>query len=102
MRRTLNLFLFTCLLLCAPPLLAGGSRIKDLAMVAGARDNQLVGYGLVVGLAGHGNKNPVYTVQTLANLLQRYVFTRPRPTPSPQQRALPVVTPHRPPLHNPP
>src|SRR5690606_10331 len=35
-------------------------RIRDLVMVAGARDNQLVGYGLVVGLAGDGDKDPVY------------------------------------------
>ena len=31
-------------------------RIKDLASVGGVRDNQLVGYGLVVGLAGTGDK----------------------------------------------
>src|SRR5262245_25370687 len=42
----------------------GASRIKDLAMVAGARDNQLVGYGLVSGIAGDGDKNPIYTLQT--------------------------------------
>lgn len=51
---------------------ASGVRIKDLTMVAGARDNQLVGYGLVAGLAGDGDRNPIYTQQTLANLLQRY------------------------------
>jgi flagellar P-ring protein precursor FlgI len=66
----------TCLLLGAL-LLAGdsrgaGSRIKDLTIVAGARDNQLVGYGLVTGLAGDGDKNPVYTIQSIANMLQRF------------------------------
>lgn len=49
-----------------------GSRIKDLTMIAGARDNQLVGYGLVTGLAGEGDKNPVYTLQSIANMLQRF------------------------------
>ncbi len=49
-----------------------GVRIRDLAMVAGARDNQLVGFGLVGGLANDGDKDPVYTQQTYANLLQRY------------------------------
>ncbi len=49
-----------------------GSRIKDLTMIAGARDNQLVGYGLVTGLAGDGDKNPVYTIQSIANMLQRF------------------------------
>ena len=47
-------------------------RVRDLAMVSGARDNQLVGFGLVVGLAGDGDKDPIYTKQTIANLLQRY------------------------------
>lgn len=54
------------------PLLGGGVRIKDMALVAGARDNQLVGYGLVVGLAGDGDKDQKYTVQTIANMLQRF------------------------------
>lgn len=49
-----------------------GTRIKDLAIVRGARDNQLIGYGLVVGLLGDGDKNPVYTVQSVANMLQRF------------------------------
>jgi len=57
--------------------LAGGVQVRDLVMVAGARDNQLVGYGLVVGLAGDGDKDPVYTKQTVANLLQRYGITVP-------------------------
>jgi flagellar P-ring protein precursor FlgI len=51
---------------------ADGVRVRDLATIAGARDNQLVGFGLVVGLAGDGDKDPVYTKQTVANLLQRY------------------------------
>lgn len=54
-----------------------GSRLKDVAMIAGARDNQLSGYGLVVGIAGDGDKNPVYTVQSVANMLQRYGLTVP-------------------------
>src|SRR4051812_10910229 len=45
------------------PTLALGSRIKDLVMVGGARDNQISGWGLVVGLANDGDKDPVYTVQ---------------------------------------
>jgi flagellar P-ring protein precursor FlgI len=60
------------LLAVAPSGLAGGVRVRDLAMIAGARDNQLVGYGVVAGLAGNGDKDPVYTKQTIANLLQRY------------------------------
>lgn len=41
-------------------------------MVAGARDNQLVGYGIVTGIAGDGDKNPAYTLQSIANFLQRF------------------------------
>ena len=51
---------------------ATGVRIKDMVMVAGARDNQIVGYGLVVGLAGDGDKNPTYTIQTVASMLARF------------------------------
>lgn len=51
------------------------SRIKDLAVVEGGRDNQLVGYGLVVGLAGDGDSNAVATLRSVANVLQRYGLT---------------------------
>ena len=71
---------------------AEGSRIKDLAMVAGARDNQLAGYGLVVGLAGDGDKNPVDTLQTIGNLLQRYGLTVPAQTISAKNVAIVMVT----------
>lgn len=52
-----------------------GLRLKDLVMIAGARENQLVGYGLVTGLNNDGDKNPVYTVQSVANALQRFGIT---------------------------
>ena len=62
---------------CPSGSLAGGVLVRDLVMVAGARDNQLVGYGLVVGLAGDGDKDPIYTKQTVANILQRYGISVP-------------------------
>ncbi len=48
-------------------------RIKDIADVEGVRDNQLVGYGLVVGLPGTGDKlnNAVFTRQSLVGMLER-------------------------------
>ena len=52
-------------------------------MVAGARDNQLVGYGLVAGLAGDGDKDQIYTKQTIANMLQRYGINVQPPRPFP-------------------
>lgn len=48
-------------------------RIKDIADFEGVRDNQLVGYGLVVGLAGTGDslRNSPFTRQSLAAMLER-------------------------------
>ena len=48
-------------------------RIKDIADTEGVRDNQLVGYGLVVGLNGTGDKldNAVFTKQSLVGMLER-------------------------------
>lgn len=47
-------------------------RVRELASIEGVRDNQLVGYGLLVGLAGTGDKRQaVFPAQTLANLLER-------------------------------
>ncbi len=51
---------------------SGGSRIKDLIDVEGARDNQLNGYGLVVGLANTGDSKIDSTLQTIANSLKNY------------------------------
>jgi flagellar P-ring protein FlgI len=48
------------------------SRIKDIASFEGVRDNQLVGYGLVVGLNGTGDRSQTFfSTQTLANMLLR-------------------------------
>lgn len=47
-------------------------QIRDIAEIQGVRENQLIGYGLVVGLEGTGDRQQTYfTVQTLANMLQR-------------------------------
>jgi flagellar P-ring protein precursor FlgI len=50
-----------------------GPRIKDIADFEGVRENQLVGYGLVVGLAGTGDslRNSPFTRQSLASMLER-------------------------------
>lgn len=53
---------------------AGGSaaRIKDIASIKGIRPNQLLGYGLVIGLNGSGDKAGTgFTLQGLANMLER-------------------------------
>jgi len=58
-----------CLLLATP---SYGARVKDIAGISGVRENQLIGYGLVVGLAGTGDdvKNG-FTKESLANMLSR-------------------------------
>jgi flagellar P-ring protein precursor FlgI len=71
---------------------AAGTRLKDLVMVAGARDNQLVGYGLVAGLAGDGDKDTVYSKQSIANLLLRYGINVPPATVSAKNVAVVMVT----------
>jgi len=49
-----------------------GIRLKDLTVPEGSRDNQLVGYGIVVGLSGTGDSKVSYTTQSVANYLKRF------------------------------
>jgi flagellar P-ring protein precursor FlgI len=46
------------------------AKIKDVSNIVGVRDNQLIGYGLVVGLDGSGDSSSKFTNQTLSNLLK--------------------------------
>lgn len=51
---------------------ASAVRLKDLASIEGVRDNQLIGYGLVVGLNGTGDRQQtVFSTQSLSNLLSK-------------------------------
>ena len=45
-------------------------RIGDISSIIGVRDNQLMGYGLIVGLKGTGDSSSAFTNQTLSNLLK--------------------------------
>ena len=47
-------------------------RLKDLTSIAGVRSNQLVGYGLVVGLAGTGDGNAVLTQQAMQSMISQF------------------------------
>jgi len=70
------LFLSFALIASAAP-----TRLKDLVSIEGIRDNQLVGYGVVVGLAGTGDRQTtIFTNQTLANMLERMGVTVPPAT----------------------
>jgi flagellar P-ring protein FlgI len=55
------------------------ARVKDVAAIEGIRDNQLVGYGLVVGLRGTGDSSQtVFPAQTLVSVLERMGITVPQ------------------------
>jgi len=54
----------------------GATRLKDVVSLEGVRDNQLMGYGIVVGLNGTGDKRQtVFSAQTLTNILTRMGVT---------------------------
>lgn len=68
-------FLAWCCLaaLCLTPVSAHAERIKDLSSIEGVRSNQLIGYGLVVGLDGTGDQTTQtpFTTESLTNMLSR-------------------------------
>lgn len=70
----MNVILTILVLLIAFP--AQAERIKDIASINGVRTNQLVGYGLVVGLDKSGDKT-TFTGQTLRNMMGKYGLTLP-------------------------
>ncbi len=75
----------------APP--AHADKIRDLAQVAGVRSNQLIGYGLVVGLDGSGDQTTQtpFTTQSLENMLVQFGITVPA-TARPQLKNAAAVT----------
>jgi flagellar P-ring protein precursor FlgI len=67
------------LLIARPETTGQLARIKDVATIEGIRDNQLVGYGLVVGLRGTGDSSQtVFPAQTLISALERMGITVPQ------------------------
>lgn len=71
------LSLLALMALCIQPAMA--ERIKDITSIAGVRSNQLIGYGLVVGLDGTGDKAP-FTTQTFRNMMSEFGITLPAGT----------------------
>lgn len=69
------LFIFT-LMIAWSSVTHATSRVKDLANVAGVRSNHLVGYGLVVGLNGSGDKTP-FAEQSLISMLNKFGVNMP-------------------------
>ncbi|OYW25452.1 MAG: flagellar biosynthesis protein FlgI, partial [Methyloversatilis sp. 12-65-5] len=74
--KRITILLLLALLSVAP---AHAERIKDLATLAGVRNNQLIGYGLVVGLDGSGDQTTQtpFTVQSVINMLGNLGVTLP-------------------------
>jgi flagellar P-ring protein precursor FlgI len=60
-------------LIPAPPMSGGYARVKDIAVLQNVRDNQLIGYGLVIGLQGTGDslRNSPFTEQSMRSMLDR-------------------------------
>jgi flagellar P-ring protein precursor FlgI len=90
--------LSSCLISLALLGLANGvnaERIKDIASVAGVRSNQLVGYGIVVGLDGSGDQTSQtpFTVQSLKNMLAQNGIALP-PGTNPQLKNIAAVSIH--------
>lgn len=92
MKRLIHLL---AIVLALAPGLGNAERIKDLAHVAGVRSNQLVGYGLVVGLDGTGDQTSQtpFTVQSLKSMLQQFGITVP-PNVNPQLKNVAAVAVH--------
>jgi flagellar P-ring protein precursor FlgI len=64
--------LMPVLILVTMPLTAQADRLKDMASIAGVRSNQLIGYGVVVGLAGSGDGSSTLTQQSLEALISQF------------------------------
>ncbi len=62
---------FWILLLLAASLNVAAERIKDIVSIEGIRSNQLIGYGLVVGLDGSGDSSSTFTDESMKNMLQQ-------------------------------
>ena len=79
----------------ASPPAAHAERIKDMAQVQGVRTNQLVGYGLVVGLDGTGDQTSQapFTIQSLTNMLAQLGVTVPTNV-TPQLKNVAAVSVH--------
>ena len=66
-----NLLIVVLVFMFMGPLTGYAARLKDISTIKGIRQNQLLGYGLVVGLNGSGDKNSTgFTMQALANMLE--------------------------------
>lgn len=80
------------LMLCVFSMHVSAERIKDIASIQGVRSNPLIGYGLVVGLDGTGEKE-AYTQQTFNNMLKQFGIELPAGT-APKSKNVAAVAIH--------
>ena len=88
----------------ATPPVVHAERVKDIASIAGVRENQLLGYGLVVGLDGTGDKvgQTPFTLQSLKSMMAQFGVTiPPNITPNVKNIAAVTVTANLPPFIKP-
>ncbi|SJZ81744.1 flagellar basal body P-ring protein FlgI [Consotaella salsifontis] len=78
----------------------GGTRIKDISFIKGVRENQLVGYGLVIGLQGTGDslRNSPFTEQSIQSMLDRMGVNVRSNSPRSRNVAAVIVTAELPPF----
>src|SRR5229473_5800957 len=89
-------------ILSMPAQAAQTTRLKDLVSLEGIRDNQLIGYGLVVGLKGSGDRQQtIFSVQSLTNMLQQMGVSAPGSSIRVQNTAAVLVTATLPPFAQP-
>src|SRR6202012_4486943 len=74
------------------------TRIKDVATVGGARDNQLIGYGIVAGLDGQGDSDKQFTQQTISNMERKFGIIVPATDITNKTVAIVMVTANIPPF----
>lgn len=75
--------IFLCALLLSTLLFSAEVRIKDIVTIENALKKSLIGYGLITGLNGTGdratsNRGPIFTIQSISNMLERFGITVPQ------------------------
>ena len=70
MKKKVTILLFFFFMLFGSKLLA--DRLKDLVSIAGIRNNQLLGYGIVIGLNGTGDSTTNLTLQSIQSLISQF------------------------------
>lgn len=94
--------LLASLLACLVATPAAADRVKDLGGFQGIRSNQLTGYGIVVGLAGTGDDNLEYTMQSMKAIASRFGLQLPaNVNPGLKNAAVVIITAELPPFAKP-